>query len=160
MNRDSVSDDQWRQNFEYQQARDKVADDHWAAEFALKKAQAAKSGSSSTTKKATQPDNMKLTDSDKKIMKTDDYKNAYDHIYYILNNTYGQEGEYTALSALTNMVNEGSIRESYAETIMKNLGLNPDDFDPDDIANSPNAVSVKKKPVSNSEKKKSFFSDL
>lgn len=137
MNRDSVADDQWAKNFAYQQERDKVKDDQWAAEFALKKAAAARasaSKSSSNNNKKSDPDWNKLTDSDKKIMKTDDYKNAYDHIYYILNNTYGQEGEYTAIAALTNMVNDGSIRESYADTIMKNLNLNPEDFDPEEIA--------------------------
>ena len=124
MSRDSVADDQWNQQFAYQKERDKVADEQWAKEYALKAAAAARAANNASK-------NNKNNKNDDNNVDPNQAKNdAYNYAYYIMNNTYGSEGENAAIGHLLRLVNEGSLTEEQYNWIYNKLGISKDSEDP------------------------------
>jgi uncharacterized protein YidB (DUF937 family) len=132
MSRDSVADDQWNQQFAYQKERDKVADEQWAKEYALKAAAAAraaaKAGKGAEEEKV---DTFKQAREDYKERTQND---AYNYAYYIMNNTYGPDGENAAMGHLLRLASEGEISKEEANSISGELGMSFDKLSIPEIA--------------------------
>jgi uncharacterized protein YidB (DUF937 family) len=132
MSRDSVADDQWNQQFAYQKERDKVADEQWAKEYALKAATAAraaaKAGKGAEEEKV---DTFKQAREDYKERTQND---AYNYAYYIMNNTYGSDGENAAMGHLLRLASEGEISKEEANSISGELGMSFDKLSIPEIA--------------------------
>lgn len=127
MSRDSVADDQWNQQFAYQKERDKVADEQWAKEYALKQAAAARAAAKASSKSG-------KSAKEAEVNPTQARNDAYNYAYYIMNNTYGAEGENAAVGHLMRLVNEGGLTEEQFDWITDKLGVSEDVLDMDKIA--------------------------
>ena len=125
--RDAVSDDMWKQNFDYQIERDKIADDHCAKEFALKQAAAARAAAKASSKSG-------KSAKEAEVNPTQARNDAYNYAYYIMNNTYGPEGENAAVGHLMRLVNEGGLTEEQFDWITDKLGVTEEKLDMNKIA--------------------------
>lgn len=123
--------DKWAQEFAYQQQRDAVADKQWAANYAL---QQAKLNSSTSGKNGSNGSNEDTySKQDQNIMKTGEYKDAYNYAYQIVNHTYGERGEVTTIAWLANRVSDGDITERAMDLILDQLGIDTEKFSPEEI---------------------------